>query len=645
MKRLIILFSLILFVAASSTIMGRSIYVAPQGSDQNDGSQGAPYRTISKAASEAIAADSVIIESGTYRERVSPANGGINPTRRIIYMAAPGAEVYLKGSEVVGNWVKEGDSNGIWKSVVDNSIFGDFNPFDIKLAGDWLQRGMQLHLGEVYLNEVALSEVSNFNELKKRDRSWVAKVADKITTIYANFDCDDPNKELVEINVRPTCFFPKTTGVSHITVRGLNISQAATQWSPPTAEQIGIIGPNWSKDWVIEECEISNSKCVGICMGKDRSSGQNMWTLYRRKWGFMKDGFTREIEAIFKAYDLGWSKENIGSHMIQNNIIHDCGQAGIVGHMGCAFSTIRHNEIYNINCNKDIFGAETAGIKLHAGIDAIIEDNIIINSSRGIWLDWQAQGTIVRGNTFADSHEMDLFIEVSHGPTLVYNNILLSKVNLWMNAQGILIANNLLAGNQFLGKSQDRYTPYHVAHSTKIRGLFNNTGGDLRLYNNLLLGNGGEHRNAKNGFCAFNELPIYADSMSNHLPYTKFYLEFRFPVWSGGNVFYNGAKPYDKEVDYSEFEECKPQLKLEKRVDGYYLNGNLAFDKLKEAREKCYSINTDMLGQTFISELFFTYPDGSNFVLNVDLYGDPRDVDKPLAGPFENDSKRPIWRR
>ena len=39
-----------------------------------------------------------------------------------------------------------------------------------------------------------------------------------------------PNKELVEINVRPTVFFPKKTGINYITVRGFKMAHAATQW-------------------------------------------------------------------------------------------------------------------------------------------------------------------------------------------------------------------------------------------------------------------------------------------------------------------------------------------------------------------------------------------------------------------------------
>ena len=61
---------------------------------------------------------------------------------------------------------------------------------------------------------------------------------------------------------------PSKTGVGYITVSGFVVTKAATTWAPPAAYQDGMIGPHWSKGWIIEDCEISNSKCAGISLGK-----------------------------------------------------------------------------------------------------------------------------------------------------------------------------------------------------------------------------------------------------------------------------------------------------------------------------------------------------------------------------------------
>ena len=621
----VLLLSLVFALHLSAT----TFHVAPNGSDRNKGTERSPFAHISKAAFEAIAGDTVLIHEGVYREWVSPANGGISPLRRIVYMAAPNEKVYVKGSEVVRNWKKE--KSGVWKAEVPNILFGDFNPFAINLYGDWLQNGKQLHLGEVYLNGKTLVEAENSEDMANAG-TWTAEVLDEKTVIRVNFGDTDPNKSMVEINVRPACFFPKTTGINYITVKGLNISQAATQWSPPTGEQVGIIGPNWSKGWVIEDCEVSQSKCVGICLGKERASGHNMWSLYRREFGYSKCGFTREIEAIFKAYDLGWSKENIGSHLVQNNKIYECGQAGIVGHMGAAFSVIRRNEIYNINKNPQISGAETAGIKLHAAIDVRLENNCIINTTMGIWLDWQAQGTHVVGNVIAESARQDLFFEVTHGPTLVYNNVLLSDLGvLYRGGQGVALFNNLLAGGVKAGASPERYTPYHFPHSTKVKGLFNNPGGDDRFYNNIFLANANQNAQL-NGLASFNGYPEFSEGLTDSLRATPTYLVFLFPIWTDGNVYYKNGKPYKNETTYLKTDETV-EAHLEKREDGYYLSIHLDEGFLKKANT--VPVNTIMLGQTFISEAVFDNPDGTDFMLTTDFFGNWRNSVKPAPGPFE----------
>ena len=83
--------------------------------------------------------------------------------------------------------------------------------------------------------------------------TWYAEQdeANNQTIIYANFHEKDPNKENVEISVRRNCFYPESEGIGYITLSGFRISQAATQWAPPTAYQEGMVGPHWSKGWIL----------------------------------------------------------------------------------------------------------------------------------------------------------------------------------------------------------------------------------------------------------------------------------------------------------------------------------------------------------------------------------------------------------
>jgi hypothetical protein len=173
--------------------------------------------------------------------------------------------------------------------------------------------------------------------------------------------------------------------------------------------------------------------------------------------------------------------------VVRRNTIFDCGQNGIVGHLGCVFSTIEDNHIYNIAIKREFYGHEIAGIKLHAAIDVQIRHNRIHDCSLGTWLDWQTQGTRVSRNLYYRNNR-DLFVEVSHGPYLVEHNVLASRASLESFSQGGAFVHNLVGGTVRLEPVMDRATPYHRPHSTQVAGYAVIYGGDDRYIGNIFLG-------------------------------------------------------------------------------------------------------------------------------------------------------------
>jgi len=464
---------------------------------------------------------------------------------------------------------------------------------------------------------------------------WFAEVNKEETTIYANFHGADPNSELVEINVRKCCFYPEKTGLNYITVRGFEIAQAATPWTPPTADQPGMVGPNWSRGWIIEDNILHNAKCSAISIGKEASTG-NMERTNRKD----KPGYQYQLEAVFKAYKIGWSKEKIGSHIIRNNTIYDCGQNGIVGHLGCIFSEIYGNHIYNIAIKREWFGWEVAGIKLHAAIDVYIHHNRIHNCSMGTWLDWQAQGSRISKNLFYKNN-IDLFIEVSHGPTLMDYNILGSKYALKNDAQGIAFVRNLFAGRFIPGfgsgerYSTDRATPYHAPHSTDIAGTSATFGGDDRYYQNIFIGEG-DKTQENTGTVIFSDYPAsleeYIKAVDAKFPcdHEVFFGE-KQPICLSGNVYLNGAKSSPKEKDKLELPDYDTNLTIEEKDDNVYININLpdGFERYKSEPH-----NTSTLGRVRIVDADFENFDGSYLVLNSDYHDNSSD-EKTVSGPIE----------
>ncbi|NJK94862.1 MAG: DUF1565 domain-containing protein, partial [Bacteroidales bacterium] len=369
-------------------------HVSKKGSDSNDGSLSKPFLSIKQAVKVAFAGDTITVHSGTYREWIVPLRGGESDSKRILYRAAPGETVELKGSELINGWTKL--KNGVWKASIPNAFFGTYNPFNDSISGDWFIRKDRIHhTGEVFMNNKPFYEMETlekvFNpkinpEIKVKegsDYTWYCETDSVTTTIWANFHTYNPNKEFVEITTRPTCIYPEMPGINYITIRGFHISQAATQWAAPTAEQVGMIATHWNKGWIIENNVISNSKCNGITLGKERGTGHNVWS--NDAGNVNRDGNIHYIEVIFNVLRNHWDKEHVGSHIVRNNTIFNCGQTGICGSMGAVFSTIENNHIYNVWTNRLYAGWEIAGIKFHAPIDVTIRKNRIHDSGRGIW--------------------------------------------------------------------------------------------------------------------------------------------------------------------------------------------------------------------------------------------------------------------
>lgn len=741
-----------LLSAAMPLPAATEFHVALSGKDENPGTTEAPLRTIQRAADLAQPGDMITVHAGIYRERVNPPRGGASEAERIVYRAAPGDAVEIRGSEVITGWTQvQGD---VWKVEVPNLLFGEFNPYREVIRGDWFNgRGRAHHPGAVYLDgewlveAAALEDVLNPSGADPRParphggfllnirwlkpsgaaagdagrvpaarfasqtgvraapcdeggeclgwieagdwvrydgvdfgartesvelraasatdggrvelrldrpdgeilgacdvkntggwqtwttvaapvrpvsgsrtlflvfqpprpdapplRLWFARVDETNTTIWAQFLAADPNRRQTEINVRQTVFYPDRPGRNYITVRGFALRHAATPWAPPTAEQIGLIGTHWSQGWIIESNLVSHSACSGISLGKhgDRYDNTSANTA---------EGYVKTIERAH-AHDIPWVRGRIGGHLVRDNRISHCEQAGIVGSLGAAFSVVRGNTIHDIHVRRLFTGDEMAGIKFHGAIDTQLIGNHVYRTGRGLWLDWMAQGTRVSGNLFHDNDVDDIFLEVNHGPFLVDNNLFLSDYNMRNMSQGGAFAHNLWAGRICPLPEAGRRTPYHPAHSTEIAGLDSIRAGDHRFFNNIFVSAAGHG------------LQVYDQAGTP-------------PITAAGNVYLRGARPYAKETGAVVLPGTDPRLRLElangRTVLNLVLDGALA-------RAETALVTSERLGRAVVPNIAYVNPDGSPIALDTDFFGAKRSPTRPTPGPFENPGEGP----
>ncbi len=749
---------------AATAIQAAEFSVAINGNDSNTGSLANPFKTISAAARIAQPGDVITVHEGIYRERINPPRGGTSDKKRIVYRAAPGEKVEIKGSEVVKNWTKvQGD---VWKVTLPNSLFGGFNPYSDLIRGDWFNaKGREHHTGAVYLNGEWLTEAAKLEEVlmpgspawltkggkpvllnvawlrldssagntprtpatsfavrsgttnapcseggeclgwimsgdwvryEQMDfkqgvrqveiraasaseggiielrldtpdgdllgtcyvantggwqawvshkttikpvsgvktlclvfkghnpsalnpRLWFAQVDSTNTTIWAQFKGMNPNEQLVEINVRQTVFYPDQLGRNFITVRGFTMRHAATPWAPPTAEQVGLIGTHWSKGWIIESNIVSHSICSGISLGKHGDQFDNTSA-------DSAEGYVKTIERAH-AHAIAWTKENIGHHIVRNNTVSHCEQAGIVGSLGCSFSTVTGNIIHDIHVRRLFTGAEMAGIKFHAAIDTEISRNHIYLTCRGLWLDWMAQGTRVSRNLFHDN-DQDLFVEVNHGPFLMDNNLFLSPVSLMDWSEGGAYVHNLMAGKIISRPEPRRETPFHPAHLTKIAGLLSIRGGDNRFYNNLFIGGG------ESSTFTTNTVKPTANKPQSDIGYGLWVYDKReLPLQTGGNVYLNSAKSYANDSNSLALSNVDPKLKIMEGGGQVFIQFNSG-PELKQVSTR--PVTTALLNKSKIAGLSYENADGSPLKIDSDYFGKARSKTTPTSGPFEN---------
>jgi hypothetical protein len=314
----------------------------------------------------------------------------------------------------------------------------------------------------------------------------------------------------------------------------------------------------------------------------------------------------------FRVLRNGWNKDHIGSHIVRNNTIFNCEQTGICGSMGAVFSLIENNHIYNIWTKRQFDGAEIAGIKFHAAVDATIRKNRINDCGRGLWFDWMTQGTRISSNLLYNNDLEDLFLEVNHGPFIVDNNIMLSSSSLKTMSEGGAYIHNLITGSVDMWPEPNRFTPYFLPHSTDIAGLTTVYGGDDRFYNNIFVG-AGDRTGGKTNYG------------------TAIYNNAKYPVFMRGNIYYFGAEPCSKEKTLNDSSNFNPNVQLEEKESSVYLKFKLdqTYYNLKGPL-----ITTEILGKSRVTKTVFDNADGTPLIVDKDYFGHSRSAENAVAGPF-----------
>ncbi|AWB65681.1 hypothetical protein C2869_04165 [Saccharobesus litoralis] len=110
-------------LAFSSTALAKTVYVAPNGDDSNDGSQNAPFATFAQANSVLTAGDTLMIAGGEYRQTLKISQSG-NADNPIKVRALNDADVLITATESLSGWSQH--SGNIYSASVNMTIDREF---------------------------------------------------------------------------------------------------------------------------------------------------------------------------------------------------------------------------------------------------------------------------------------------------------------------------------------------------------------------------------------------------------------------------------------------------------------------------------------------------------------------------------------
>jgi hypothetical protein len=396
----------------------------PLSSDQNEGTEEHPFKTINQAAQVVMPGEKVIVKKGIYRENIRPARGGENEESMICYEAASGEEVIISGSEVLKeNWIRSKTpyipsmvfSHKLWMAQVPRSYFMEPSPFTIQnldeyelkvmsWANDWKNRvPYTLLRGLVFQDGMRMTQLCAYEDIVKLQGSyWVDTTQNEnhLFTLHIHpFDGKDPDQLQFEITTRQSPFNPKVKGINYIRVNGFIFEQVGNGFQVSAKGAFSTYG---GSHWIIENNIFRKINSVAVEIGAvtDRH--------------FENEDDSDNFEAVS------------GRHIVRKNTIYDCGTGGIQGLINIE-SLVEDNHIYNIGWQEAEFYYETAAIKLHMTHDCLVRRNHIhdIEAAMGIWLDADNINSRVTRNLIynVSCNFGGIFMEVSFRPNLVDNNL------------------------------------------------------------------------------------------------------------------------------------------------------------------------------------------------------------------------------
>jgi hypothetical protein len=438
---------------------------SPKASDTGPGTSAQPFRTINKAAQVLQPGERVIIASGTYRECVRPARGGTSAAQMISYEAAPGATVFIKGSEIIKDWTPNPaqqqfrgspgpggagpnaqgaggqtpprppspPSAPTWHYAFTGATFPDaYNPFALaSVAGDraWLDtKSVDMgpyfrRRGLIFVDGKPLEPVELQRELSS-------------SKLYAPPRPGTPQP----LNGLPT----RARGGPMM--QEIGGTEDGRFWTDANGQSVHIRLPNGTPaEHTIEitareqvfapfERGLGYIRLKGLTFQHAGNGfplpqrGSMVDVVGGNRWIIEGNTFEWANAIALEIGGGGFGAQQSGSaHIIRGNTIRYCGVEGMAG-MGTANVLVEDNLIEWCGWADAEREWESAGAKFHSAHNMMFRRNVIrhIRHGNGAWFDSGNVNNRITGNVFADVVTVSaaIHIEVNLGQNQIDNNII-----------------------------------------------------------------------------------------------------------------------------------------------------------------------------------------------------------------------------
>lgn len=353
--------------SASFPVPSGAKFVATNGSDNNAGTQSAPYRTLAAALSKSPAGAKIVLRAGSYNESV------LVDKADVTIQSYPGEAVWLDGSIPVANWTKSGSTwvaTG-WTTELDRSTSQTRGDTSTRLIRP--EYPLASWPDQVFVNGSALTQVASAAAVTS-GTFFVDYAANTI-----RIGSDPTGKSVVSSN-KSRAIKVNTTGVI---IQGIGVRRYGT--SLPDGATVQMINNNST----IRNVEISDSASIGLAISNNDSVADHVSLLRNGQLGFgVNAGYNLKLtnslvrdnnNQHFKDAPVSGGVKVTRSRgvLLSNNEISGNISAGFWCDESCYDVNVVHNTVSNNS---------TAGVQLEISEKAVIANNLFTGNGNSVQL-------------------------------------------------------------------------------------------------------------------------------------------------------------------------------------------------------------------------------------------------------------------